>query len=295
MVTGLPVEKNWGFTGARSDYESARAVLFGVPMDFTTSYRPGTRLGPQRIREASYGLETYSPQQDADLEEASYHDWGDVILPLGNAAASIAVIEQAAGMILADGKIPVAIGGEHLASFPLVKAAVGHHPGLAVLHFDAHADLRDSYFGETLSHATVIRRVLEVVGAENLYQFGIRSGPREEFAFARNNTRFFPGEVVAPLRRVLPELEGRPVYVTLDIDVVDPAYAPGTGTPEPGGVSSAEILEAISLLGRLNVAGFDLVEVSPSADPSERTAILAAKILREALLGFAREGRGARG
>jgi agmatinase len=172
-----------------------------------------------------------------------------------------------------------------------VREVHRHYPELAVIHLDAHADLRLDYEGEIYSHATPLRKIVQLLGAKQVYQFGIRSGAREEFQSAKQEgIHFFPYEVLTPLERVLPELKGRPVYVTVDIDVLDPAYAPGTGTPEPGGISSSELLAAIHAIARsgVQVVGADLVEVAPAYDPTDQTAVVAAKVLREMLLGFAR-------
>ena len=272
------------FIGSTEKYNQAGIVIIGAPMDFTVSFRPGTRQGPQRIRQVSHGLEEYSVDLDLDLADCSYYDAGDVILPFGAVQESLRRIGLVTAEILAGGKFPLVLGGEHLISYASIKEVAGAHPGLVVLHFDAHTDLRDEYFGERLSHATVMRRVEELIGGKNLYQFGIRSGTREEFDFARKNCNIFVDKVVEPLIEILPQIKGRPVYVSLDIDVVDPAYAPGTGTPEPGGCTVREIMRAVHLLGGLDVVGFDLVEVSPLYDPSERTALLAAKIVRETIL-----------
>lgn len=272
------------FIGSAEKYDPAGIVIVGAPMDFTVSFRPGTRQGPQKIRQVSHGLEEYSIDLDLDLADYSYYDAGDVVLPFGAVQESLRRIGLVTAEILDGGKFPLVLGGEHLVSYAAIKEAAGTHPGLAVIHFDAHADLRDEYYGEYFSHATVMRRVVELIGGKNLYQFGIRSGTREEFDFARKNSNIFVDRVVEPLSEVLPLLKGKPVYVSLDIDVLDPAYAPGTGTPEPGGCTVREIMQAIHLLGELNVVGFDLVEVSPLYDPSERTALLAAKIVRELIL-----------
>ncbi|WP_347488625.1 agmatinase [Desulfoscipio sp. XC116] len=275
-----------GFMGAGSDYRAARLVLVGMPMDFTVSFRPGTRSGPRRIREVSIGLEEYSPYQQRDLKDYCYYDAGDVVLPFGHVSQSLKRLEDVVGKLLADDKFPLVLGGEHLITLAPVKRMVQKFPDLAVLHFDAHADLRMDYLGESMSHATVMRRVAEVVGSHNVYQFGIRSGTADEFAYGRENTGFYPFEILTPLKQTMDRLRGRPVYITLDIDVVDPAFAPGTGTPEPGGCSAAEIMAALHMLEDLNVVGMDLVEVCPVYDQSDRTALLAAKLVREAILLF---------
>lgn len=280
------IEKSLGFMGSRERYEEADIVIIGLPMDYTVSFRPGTRMGPQQVRTVSIGLEEYSVYLDRDLADSRYYDAGDVILPFGNVTESLRRIEEVAGQLLADGKKPIFIGGEHLVSYPLVKAVAAKYSDLAVVHFDAHADLREDYLDEVLSHATVIRRICDTIGSRNVYQFGIRSGTREEFAFAKANTNTYVDQMLGPLGQVISALRGRPVYVTLDIDVVDPAYAPGTGTPEPGGCSARDILKAIHQLGELHIVGFDLVEVSPIYDTNDQTALLAAKLVREAILSF---------
>lgn len=280
------VEKPGIFLGAQESYEDAQAVLLGIPMDYTVSFRPGTRLGPASIRNVSVGIEEYSPYYDRELGDYTYCDLGDLALPFGNVEKSLEIIEQASRQILAAAKFPIFLGGEHLVSYPLIKPFAEKYPDLRVVHFDAHADLRTDYYGEYNSHATVMRKVAEMLGPKRLYQFGIRSGTREEFLFAKEYTNLVREDVLEALETALPELEGYPVYVSLDIDVVDPAFAPGTGTQEAGGCTSKEILKAIHLLDRLNVVGFDLVEVSPVLDSSERTALLAAKLVREAILGF---------
>lgn len=272
--------------GSREDYATADFVLFGNPMDFTVSFQPGSRFGPQAIRAVSDGLEEYSFYQRRSLLDVRFFDAGDVDLPFGNTTASLERIEDVARKIHKDGKLPIAMGGEHLVTLPLVKAALAQYPRLAVFHFDAHADLREDYLGETLSHATVMRQVVNLVGGKNLYQFGIRSGTEEEYAYGRNNTHFYVDELLEPLQRVVEQWDDTPVYVTIDIDVVDPAFAPGTGTPEPGGCTAKEILQAMLVLTRLPVVGMDLVEVLPAQDSSQRTALLAAKLIREALAGL---------
>ncbi|MEC3885005.1 agmatinase [Halobacillus sp. HZG1] len=277
------------FIMSRATEEEADAVIYGMPMDWTVSFRPGSRFGPNRIREASIGLEEYSPYLDRHLEEVNYHDAGDLMLPFGNAARSLDIIEGYLDELLEKGKFPLGLGGEHLVTWPVIQAMYKKHPDLAIIHIDAHADLREEYEGEVLSHSTPIRKSCELLGAENVFSFGIRSGMREEFQYAKESgmhmSRF---EVLEPLKRVLPELAGRPVYVTIDIDVLDPAFAPGTGTAEAGGISSKELLASIHAIAgsELNIVGADLVEVAPAYDPTEKTQIAASKFIREMLLGF---------
>jgi len=278
------------FMGSNDSYEEADTVITGVPMDFTVSYRPGSRFAPQAVRNGSYALEEYSFYLGRDLADYSYYDWGDINLPLGNVTSSLARIAQTASRLFNDNKFPIFIGGEHLISYPVICEAYKKYPGLVVLQFDAHADLRAEYLGETNSHATVMRRVYEVIGGAKLYQFGIRSGTRDEFDFARENTSLFANEVIEPLRRVVSVLGDQPVYITIDIDVVDPAYAPGAATMEPGGITARELIEAVHVMQNLNVIGLDIVEITPAFDHSERTSFLGAKVIRESILGFTKPG-----
>jgi len=278
---------NCRFMGSKSYYADASVIMVGAPMDFTTSYRPGARFGPQKIRETSYALEEYSPYLDRDLSEASFYDAGDLELVFGDVQKSIEIIEEAAAEILSDNKKPLFLGGEHTISFPVIKQAYNKFgDDLALLHFDAHADLRSDYLGQINSHASVIRRCGEILGWSNIYQFGIRSGTKYEFEWGKANTNFYPFEITSALSQVLPKIGKRPLYITIDIDVLDPSYACGTGTPEPGGCSPADMFTALHILKNLNVIGMDVVEVSPIYDMSDRTPILAAKIVREGILAF---------
>jgi len=277
------------FIKSHPNYDESQAVIYGMPMDWTVSYRPGSRFGPQRIREASIGLEEYSPYLDRDLEDVKYFDAGDIPLPFGNPQKSIDEIEAYVTKLLADGKIPVGMGGEHLVSWPVMKAVAKKHPDLAIIHMDAHTDLRESYEGEALSHSTPIRKIAEHIGPKNVYSFGIRSGMKEEFVWAQENGMHLSKfEVLEPLKEILPTLAGRPVYVTIDIDVLDPAHAPGTGTVDCGGITTRELLASIHAIAdsNVNVVGFDLVEVAPVYDPSEQTVNTASKLIREMLLGW---------
>ena len=277
------------FIKIHPNYEESSAVLYGMPMDRTVSFRPGSRFGPTRIREVSIGLEEYSPYLDSELEEVKYFDAGDIPLPFGNPEKSLAEIEKFVKQVLADGKVPIGMGGEHLVSLPVMKAVYEKYNDLAIIHFDAHTDLRTDYEGEPYSHATPIRKIAEHIGPKNVYSFGIRSGLKEEFIWAKENGMHISKfEVLEPLKQVLPTLAGRNVYVTIDIDVLDPAHAPGTGTVDCGGITSKELLASIHAIAGsdVNVVGFDLVEVAPIYDTSEMTANTASKLILEMILGW---------
>ncbi len=270
------------YMGASSHLRGSRIVLWGVPLDETTSFRRGTCFGPERIRWASYGLETYSPLFDRDLSEIKFFDAGDIILPRGKLKESLRNVETFAYEFLKKGYKLIALGGEHLISLPLVKAAFRVFSELKVIQLDAHADLRDIYLGNELSHASVIKRICDFLPSQNIYQIGIRSGTREEFIFARKNTNFFPFSI-KEARKALEKIKNKPIYLTLDIDVVDPAFAPGTGTPEPGGITPRELFDFLISLKDFNIISTDIVEVSPPNDVSDITSILGAKLVREIL------------
>ncbi|QGQ48380.1 agmatinase [Metabacillus sediminilitoris] len=277
------------FIKSHPNYEESEAVIYGMPMDWTVSYRPGSRFGPARIREVSIGLEEYSAYLDRELEEVKYYDAGDIPLPFGNPQRSIEMIEDYIDQLLADDKYPLGMGGEHLVSWPVMKAMYKKYPDLAIIHMDAHTDLRDEYEGEPLSHSTPIKKIADLIGPKNVYSFGIRSGMKEEFQWAKEvGMHISKFEVLEPLKEVLPKLAGRPVYVTIDIDVLDPAHAPGTGTVDAGGITSKELLASIHEIAKsdIRVVGSDLVEVAPIYDHSEQTANTASKILREMILGW---------
>lgn len=276
------------FIGADCAYGEADVVLFGAPYDSTTSFRPGTRFGPAAIRAESFGIETYSPYQDRDLGDVRVHDAGDLELPFGAPERALQMIEAQTDAILADGKVPFLLGGEHLVSLGCVRAVERKYPGLHIIHFDAHADLREDYLGVKLSHACVIRRCHDILGDGRIWQFGIRSGTREEFAFMRE------GHVTTEpfTLKTLPQLSlpaDTPVYLTVDLDVLDPGEFPGTGTQEAGGVRFTELLGALrDVLGRFRVVALDNVELSPPLDQTGRSTALACKLLREELLAFRR-------
>jgi len=277
------------FIRSHPDYDASQAVIYGMPMDWTVSFRPGSRFGPARIREVSIGLEEYSPYLDRLLEEITYFDAGDIPLPFGNVEGSLDAIRSFVRKVLADGKIPIGLGGEHLVSWPVIQAVYEKYKqDLVVFHFDAHTDLRDHYEGYPYSHSTPIKKVCQLIGGENVYSFGIRSGTKEEFVWAKEHMHLYKYDVLEPVKQVLPTIGNRPIYLTIDIDVLDPSTAPGTGTTEAGGITSRELLETIHYMARhgANVIGCDLVEVAPVYDHSEMTQIVASKIVRELLLAF---------
>ncbi len=277
------------FIKSHPNYEESKAVLYGMPMDWTVSYRPGSRFGPNKIREVSIGLEEYSPYLDRELGDVPFFDAGDIPLPFGNPEKSLLEIETYVHTLLNDNKIPIGMGGEHLVSLPVMKAVASKYDDLAIIHFDAHTDLRENYEGEEYSHSTPIRKIADHIGPHNVYSFGIRSGMKEEFEWAKEQgMHLYKFEVLEPLKQVLPTLEGRPVYITIDMDVLDPAHAPGTGTVDAGGITSRELLASIHAIAasNVNVVGFDLVELAPVYDHSDQTANTASKLIREMILGW---------
>ncbi len=273
------------FIACEASFEEATTVLFGAPFDSTTSFRPGTRFASRAIRADSFGLETYSPYQDKDLEDIAVFDAGDLELSFGRVDLALADIRQQTATILAAKKRPFMIGGEHLVTLGAFEAVVERHPDVHVIQFDAHTDLRDTYLDAKLSHATVIRRVHDLIGDDKIYQFGIRSGERAEFAFAKEHTHLQKFDFTG-LTEIVAQLKAKevPIYFTLDLDVLDPAAFPGTGTPEAGGVMFPELLQAILDISVLPIVGIDVNELSPQYDLSGASTALAGKIIREILL-----------
>ena len=277
------------FIGCESSFEEASIVLYGAPFDSTTSFRPGARFGPSAMRHESFGLETYSPYQDRDLMDIRVFDSGDLELCFGSSEMALSDIEKRAEEILKAGKFPLLLGGEHLVTLAAVRAAAAKYPDLHIIHFDAHADLRDDYLGTKLSHACVLRRCHELLGDNRIHQFCIRSGEREEFQFAAQHTDFHPFTFDG-LKETVQELKEKkiPVYFTIDLDCMDPSAFPGTGTPEAGGVSFLELLDAIRTVAQANIVGADLNELAPMLDVSGVSTATACKVLRELLLAIAK-------
>lgn len=273
------------FLSAKTSWREAKAVILGCPYDGSASFRPGARFGPSSIRKASWGIETYSPYFHRDLTSCSLHDMGDLELPFGEKRISLDLIRKALRKILSSKKFPILLGGDHLITLPVIEEVFKIYPDLHLVHIDAHTDLREDYLGEALSHSTVMRKVVEHLGRGRLFQIGIRSGTEEEFALARK-MKSIVSLNQASLKSMANHLRNKPVYVSLDLDVIDPGLCPGVGTPEPGGLTFQDLLSLIKSLRNLPVVGFDLVELTPDYDPTQISSVTASVILREMIVAF---------
>ncbi len=274
---------NISFIGCTKKYQESDIVIIGAPFDGTVSNRPGTRFAPNRIRLESDAIETYSPYQDEDIEEKAIHDNGDIEIIPGNTLKTLNIIETNIKKIILDNKKPLIIGGEHLISLPAVKALRQKYHDIHIIHFDAHTDLRDTLYGEKYSHATVMRRITDILGDNRLFQFGIRSGLKEEFHYARKH-QYIEIASAKTIDKIIPEIKDKPIYISLDVDVLDPSIMPGTGTPEAGGLTYKELQNALLKLKGLNIVAADIVELSPDYDNSQSSNSVAATLVRELLL-----------
>ncbi len=273
------------FQSCKATYDEADVVIFSVPMDATTSFRPGTRFAGNAIRVDSFGVEWYSPYREADLNTFKTCDIGDLDLPIGDVEAALDIVRVTTKQILTDGKTPMMVGGEHLVSLPVIEAVFEKYPNVHVIHLDAHTDLRKQFFGRKLSHATFMRHVHGFVGDGKIYQFGIRSGEKPEFDWAAEGHVHQQKFDFNGLEQIVEALKDKPVYITIDLDVLDPSVFPGTGTPEPGGMQYKELLWAFDQFEKLNhIVGADIVELSPMLDASGASTAVAAKSLREMIL-----------
>jgi len=280
------VETN--YISATASFEKSNGAILGCPYDGSASFRPGARFGPSAIRRASWGIETFSPYFQRDLSRCSIHDMGDLELPLGEKKISLGLIRNGLGKILSEKKFPILLGGDHLITLPIIEEMLTVYPRLHLVQIDAHTDLREDYLGEPLSHSTVMRKVVDHLGEGRLFQIGIRSGTEEEFKLARKMKSIVsldPGSLSSMIKR----LRNQPVYITFDLDVIDPSLMPGVGTPEPGGLTFPEFILLLKKLQALDVVGFDIVELTPDYDPTQVSSVTASVILREMILAFCLE------
>ena len=275
------------YLGASREFSEGCVALFGVGFDSTTSFRPGTRLGPDAIRMVSDGLETYSPEQDRDTEDVAFCDLGNLEHPYGSPTVVLSRVHAACSEVLTKGGRPLMMGGEHSLTPPAVRAAFEKYPDLVLVQWDAHADLRTDYLGEPNSHACAMRRCLDFLGADSMLQVGIRSGTREEFQEMRQTERLVTPTAEAFAQR-MKAFEGRPVYLTVDLDVFDPAYLPGTGTPEPGGIDWPTFAAMLKVLEGFQMVAADVMELSPALDPTGVSSVLGCKVVREIILHLGR-------
>ena len=280
----LPIVET-NYISATASFEKSNGVILGCPYDGSASFRPGARFGPSAIRRASWGIETFSPYVQRDLSQCSLHDMGDLELPLGEKKVSLGLIRNGVGKILSEKKFPILLGGNHLITLPVIEEMLSVYPRLHLVQIDAHTDLREDYLGEPLSHSTVMRKVVDHLGEGRLFQIGIRSGTEEEFKLARKMKSIVPLEANS-LSSMINRLRNQPVYITLDLDVIDPGLMPGVGTPEPGGLTFPEFVFLMKKLQALHVVGFDIVELTPDYDPTQVSSVTASVILREMILAF---------
>ncbi len=276
MLKGPFLDRNW--MAQNPDYDSCAIVMLGLPFDGTVSYRSGSRFAPEQIRLASWGLEEYSPNFDKDLNDVNFHDAGDLEFPLGNTIKSLELIRENVEDIYKDGKKVFGIGGEHLVTLPEIQAVSKYVDNLAIVHFDAHTDLREEYLGEEMSHSAVIRHCSKIVGPKNIKQIGIRSGMKEEWDFMKKHN------TLCHKYSDLDSLKGKNIFVTVDLDCLDTSIMPGTGTPEAGGMQFDELIEWFKYLRDFNIAGADVVELAPDYDASGVSTAVATKVIRELLM-----------
>lgn len=276
------------FLETMRDVEGAKIALLGVPFDGTASYRAGARFGPDAIRRVSVALETYSPHQDRDYADFEVSDWGNLEVGSSNPERVVASVYGATHEILGGGTKPFLLGGDHSWTAGAVRAVYEKYPNLAIVQFDAHADLRPEYLGEKFSHASAIARCIDVVGPDAVLQVGIRSGPKSEWEEMRAADRYVVPDADA-LKAKLRRFEGRPIYLTIDLDIFDPACFCGTGTPEPGGIDWPCFARLLDALDGFEMVAADAVELAPELDPSGVSSVLAAKVVREVLLKLGRD------
>jgi agmatinase len=265
------------FYYADSTLDEADIVITGLPFDKTSSFLPGSKYGPEFIRFCSDNIEDYSPYQDKSLNDYKICDLDDLALDAENWDE---IVEKKVHEIFDKNKFFIFLGGEHTITVPIIRAFKNIHSNLSVIQFDAHCDLRDEYRGKKMCHASVMRRVSKLVGIEHIYQFGIRSGTKEEFSLGKNLYKF---DVLEPLLSIIDDIKG-PVYLTIDVDVLDPGVLPAVSTPEPGGISYQELIKALLLFKDKQLIGADIVEYNPVTASPYASGSTVAEILRELIL-----------
>jgi len=273
------------FADAESSFKEAKFVIFGVPFDKTSSFRKGARKAPNEIRKASWNYETFNLLTGNDLKDVKIHDYGNLDVENDNPNKMIEKVNQFSKEIVLKNKFPIAIGGEHSITPGIIQAFPND---IAVLSLDAHIDFRKIYENESYNHACVINRIKDHVGIKNIAVFGIRSAEKDEFDNSIEEGLFYFDffkikkiGLEKALEKVNLYLNNKKIYLTLDIDVIDPAFAPGTSTPEPFGLTSFEVLKCIKYFSK-NLVGFDVVEVCPPYDKGQ-TSLLAAKYIRNVI------------
>ena len=273
------------FISCRASLADARIAIFGIPFEGTVNLRRGADHGPRDLRIASDSIETYSPVLDRDLDDLAMVDLGDCELGSGSPREQLARARAEVEAFWRPGLLPVMLGGDHTATLPVIEVLAAAIPDLRILQLDAHPDLREEFLGERYNYASAMARVMDVVPPARVYQVGMRTGDRSEYR--REAPHLYPSHAIHPIdavRGLVPRLAAHPLYVTIDVDVLDPSEAPGTGAPEPCGLRAAELIEIVRLLEPCSIVGTDLMEVAHAFDPSGRTGITASWILREAIL-----------
>ena len=284
FVTESPI-----FMGAKRNSDDCSIGIFGVDYDGTSSFKPGSRFGPNAIRQVSACLETYCPKIDKDLEDINYVDFGSLNIQNYDSKSVIASVKSATNYLISQGLSPIMLGGEHSITRGAIEAVVNKYPDLILVQLDAHADLRESYMGNKHSHACAMKRCLEVLPKKKILQVGIRSGTKEEFEIMHNNNQlvnFCPGGNAHELKQALLPYTKSPIYLTIDLDWFDPSLLAGTGTPEPGGFFWNDFEEILKTLKDFRIVASDIVELSPDIDKSGVSSIVAAKVLRSLILSL---------
>ena len=276
MLKGPFLSKD--FIGANPDYNSSKIVMLGMPYDCTCSNRAGTRFGPQAIRLESIGIEEYSVYFDREMSDTLFYDAGDLEYPFGNAQKALDITEKNVDIIYNDNKKLLGIGGEHLITLASVKSVLKKYDNLAVIQFDAHTDLREQYLGENLTHSGVMYQIAQLIGYENIAQIGLRSGEKEEFEIVKKYS------TLKTKKEELDKFKNKNIFLTIDLDVLDPSLMSGVGTPEAGGLTYLELMDWLLYLKDFNIVGIDIMELAPDIDPTKTSTATACKLIREALM-----------